>query len=959
MQQFSAQSYLRSQNLEYIEEMLERYLVDPLSVDESWQYFFDGLALGGETPSAPIAATSTSAPATQAAASTSATEQILREIKVLKLIEAYRTLGHLTARTNPLVSSSNGATPAAAVDPRLTLAYYGLTNHDLKSSFQALREIRSPKLNQNSTLEAALQVLQETYGNTTSVEVGHIQDEAVRDWVLTAVEGGSTSQPLNAEQQKRILTKLTEAECFERYLHTRFVAQKRFSIEGGDALVPMLVELVHAGAKSGLQDLVLGMAHRGRLNVLTNVFQKPYQSMLVEFEGTYKLDTSMGESDVKYHMGYSADMATAHGNVHLSLGFNPSHLEFINPVALGVARAKLRKHALVAQADANKAVLDYSKVFSKVVSVQVHGDAAFAGQGVVYETLQMSGLKAYQVGGSIHVIVNNQVGFTTSPRDSRTTRYSSDLARILEAPIIRVNGDDAEACVRAMLFAVEFRNKFNRDILIDLLCYRKYGHNEGDEPSFTQPVMYRQIKDHKSPREIYATHLTAQKVLAAGDTQKLVDDVNAQLTTAHQAAKAAKDVSLAVSAFEGAWKGLRRATDVDFESSVPTAVSVEALKEYGAKLTHIPSTLKPHPKLQRLIETRRAQIEQGQGLEWGTAEGLAFASLVAEGVAVRITGQDVERGTFSHRHSVWYDVETNQPYTPLHAIHPAQSQYEGFNSHLSETAVLGYEFGYSVAEPRVLSIWEAQFGDFGNGAQVIIDQFIASSETKWSRMSGLVLLLPHGYEGQGPEHSSARLERYLQLCARNNMQVVNLSTPAQIFHALRRQVKRDFRKPLIVMSPKSVLRHPMAISTLEELSDGRFLEIIDDTLTAPQRKKIKKLILCTGKVYYDLLAAKNEAKAEHVALVRVEQLYPLATKQLIAVLNQYTAVKEICWVQEEPKNMGAWMFMRDPLEAVMAESKLASAKLSYVGRPASASPAVGSIKVHNKEQSSIVEEALK
>ncbi|MEW6055553.1 MAG: 2-oxoglutarate dehydrogenase E1 component [Bdellovibrionota bacterium] len=945
-------NYLKAENADYIEELFLRYLEDPDSVDESWKYFFEGMELNsagenvggaassqangnGHHPSAAVK--ESSAPTIAYVAPQSAptvvqlSSAVNSEAKVGELIQTYRELGILLADINPLEKPKGS-------HPLLELSAFELNENDLDRKFTAARLIGLPG---PATLREILNHLRETYCGTIGVEYTHIQDPLPREWLQKIMETTKNKAQLNRETKQRILQKLTEAEAFERFLHTRYVAQKRFSVEGGDALIPMLDCLIDEAGAHGATDVVMGMAHRGRLNVLSNVFGKKYEYIFSEFEGNYLSDTTAGEGDVKYHMGYSADYKTLRGHtLHLSLASNPSHLEFVNPVVEGVARAKQRlKGPTLKEAQ------------SCVVPVVIHGDAAFAGQGIVYETIQLSLLHGYSTGGTVHIVVNNQVGFTTLPRDSRSTTYATDLAKMLETPIFHVNGDDAEAVYYVTQLATQFRQKFHRDVVIDLLCYRKYGHNEGDEPSFTQPVMYKKIKDHPSPREVYAKALTTQSGFSANEIESTLNTVNEKLSAAHAIAKSSKEPPF-VSVFEGAWKGLRRATDEDFQKTADTKVDATVLKAIGKKLAEVPSGFQVHPKLIRQLESRAKLVEVGTALDWGTAEALAFGSLVWEGTHVRVSGQDAERGTFSHRHSVVYHYETNEPYVPLNHVKEGQAEYLVINSALSEAGVLGFEFGHAIADPRSLTIWEAQFGDFANGAQVIIDQFISSSESKWQRMSGLVMLLPHGYEGQGPEHSSAKLERFLQLCARNNMQVCNLTTPAQIFHALRRQVRREFRKPLVVMSPKSLLRHPMAVSPLEELSGGSFQEVIPDL---SQPKKPRKLVFCTGKVYYDLVAERTARKINDIAVVRIEQLYPWPAHKVEAVLKEYSSTREIVWLQEEPRNMGAWNFIRDWLPPMLASKQ----NLSYVGRGPAAAPAVGSAKIHEKEQKNIIDEALR
>jgi 2-oxoglutarate dehydrogenase E1 component len=949
-------SYLKSTNADYIDEMLSAYIKDPESVDPSWRYFFEGMELGTDvaTESGPAprqqpngsagpvtpAYSGTPAGATSAGApvSTSASGvDLSSEAKVAELIMAYRELGRLVADLDPL-------TPPQSSHPMLELSRFQLSAADLQKTFTAGKLIGMGP----AKLSDIITRLRETYSGYIGVEFTHIQNPTEREWLQTRMEASRNREQLDVETRKHILTRLSQAEGFERFLHTRYVAQKRFSVEGGESVIPALDAIIEYGAERGAQEFVLGMAHRGRLNVLTHIFGKKPEYIFTEFEGTYKTDLSLGEGDVKYHMGYSADFKTRQGkNVHLSLANNPSHLEFVNPVIEGMARAKQTYLG--------------DRAHAQVIPIQIHGDAAFAGQGVCFETLGLSQLAGYTTGGTVHIVINNQVGFTTSPKDSRSTTYSTDLAKMLETPIFHVNGDAPEAVWFTAKLAIEYRQKFQKDVFIDLICYRKHGHNEGDEPTFTQPLLYKKIKAHASTREIYAKRLESEAALPPGTGQTIVDDITAKFMAA-QAITKAEAPHPPVSVFSGRWKGLKRPTEEDIFKPVKTAVDEKRLRELGTKLNTIPPSFNLHPKLGRFFEARAKALQEGKGIDWGNGEALAYASLVAEGHAVRLSGQDAERGTFTHRHSVLNDSETGESYTPLNHVQGGQAPFEVYNSHLSETGVMGFEYGYSLADPNALTIWEAQFGDFANGAQVIIDQFIATSESKWQRMSGLTLLLPHGYEGQGPEHSSARLERFLQLCGRNNMSVCNFTTPAQLFHALRRQVKREFRKPLIIMSPKSMLRHPMAISNLSDFSNGTFQEAIDDIelTTEAARANVKKVILCTGKVYYDLLAERTAKKKTDTALVRVEQLYPWPAATLKKILGQFKNSKQILWVQEEPRNMGAWTHVFNTWSGGYDTfgTQVGNKPVIYVGRDIASSPAVGSPKMHEKEQKAILEKAF-
>jgi 2-oxoglutarate dehydrogenase E1 component len=827
----------------------------------------------------------------------------------------------------------------------LDLARFGLTANDLEKSFNAGKLLGLG----TAKLKDIIGVLRQTYCSTIGVEFIHIQNAGERDWIQSRMETCRNQANLDAETKKHIFKRLSEAETFERFLHTRYVAQKRFSVEGGESVIPLIDCLLETGAELGAMEFVMGMAHRGRLNVLTNVFGKKPEYIFTEFEGNYPGDYSQGEGDVKYHKGYSADLTTRTGRpVHFSLANNPSHLEFVAAVVEGVARAKQQKRG-----DAERA---------QVVPIVIHGDAALAGQGVNYEILNLSELEGYATGGTLHIVINNQVGFTTGVKDARSTRFSTDLAMMLETPIFHVNGDDPEAVWHVARLAAEYRQKFKKDVFIDLICYRKHGHNEGDEPSFTQPVMYAKIKQHASTRELYAKRLAQDGVQGEADSQAVVDAIMAKLTEAQTKTRAEKPLPY-VSVFAGPeWKKFRQPTEEDLFKPVNTAVSADTLREIAKTLNTPPADFKLHPKLGRFLEGRLKAVTEGKGLDWGNAEALAYGSLVVEGHPVRLSGQDAERGTFTHRHSVLNDFETGRAVCLLNHLKPGQAPFMVHNSHLSEMGVLGFEHGYALAAPNTLVIWEAQFGDFANGAQVIIDQFIATSESKWQRMHGEVLLLPHGYEGQGPEHSSARLERFLQLSGRHNMIVANLTTPAQIFHALRRQMKWDFRKPMVVMSPKSLLRLPAAVSTLEDLSNGSFQEVIDDVSLPPDATSIdsvKRVLLSTGKVHYDLLNKRTELSRSDVALVRLEQVYPFPAGRLAQIMNRYPNA-EIVWVQEEPRNMGAWTFVHGMWSGGLSDfgTQVGNRSIRYVGREIGSSPAVGSTKLHDIQLKAFLEAAF-
>ncbi len=929
-------SYLKSSNADYIDQVFQRYLENPDSVDESWRYFFEGIEFGYEI-APPVQEPLENGQETSAAVSAGASTDGAAELRVAELILAYRERGHLLAKTNPLKD------PPSSL-PELELTRYGLSAADLQRTFSAGRLVGLG----SAKLADILSVLQQTYCGSIGTEIMHIQNVEARTWLLQRLEGTRNRDKLDSETQKHILKRLTEVEVFERFLHTRYVAAKRFSVEGGDAVMPALDSMIEHGANHGVEEFVIGMAHRGRLNVLHNLFGKKAEAMFTEFEANYKVDYSHGEGDVKYHKGYSTDLTLRTGKrVHLSLGNNPSHLEFINPVIEGMARAK---QAMRGDEDR-----------SKVVPILIHGDAAFAGQGVCYETLNLSQLHGYRTGGTMHVVINNQVGFTTSPEEGRSTTYCTDLAKMLDSPILHVNGDDAEAVTWASRVLLEFRQKFKADAFLDIVCYRKYGHNEGDEPSFTQPLLYKKIKTHPSPREVYAAKLVAGQVVTETEAQEIIDRLTAIYMAAQASAKAEAQYEHA-STYQSAWKGYRDPKPEDHFLPVSTTVEEARLKDIAEKINTIPKEFHLHPKLQRFFDERLKVVREGTSIDWGTGEALAYASLVAEGHPVRLSGQDAGRGTFTHRQSLLSDFESGERFAPINAVSDGKARYEAWNSHLSETGVMAFEYGYSITDPRALVLWEAQFGDFANGAQVMIDQFIATGESKWQRSNGLVLLLPHGYEGQGPEHSSARLERFLQLSGKFNQIVANYTTPANFFHALRRQVKRDFRRPLVIMTPKSLLRHKDAVSTLADFTQIGYQECIDDPRMqdAATAQKVKRVLLCSGKVYYDLSAERETRKREDIALVRVEQLYPWPGQRLAQILNRYAGAKDLVWVQEEPRNMGAWSFVFNIWMGgfELFQNQVQGRGIRYVGREVCSSPAVGSIKLHQLEQKALLDQAF-
>jgi 2-oxoglutarate dehydrogenase E1 component len=885
-------------NPEYVDALYREYLRDPAAVDERWALVFAGFDLALR-------------------------DGVRGGGSIAELVHTYRELGHLVADLDPL-----GGSPRE--HPLLRLTELGFTERDLDRAV----DWTPFKGGERGTLRELIEALRETYGGTLGVEYLPVADKARREWLQERMEPRRNRPELSAEDRRAVLERLVTAEAFEQFLQARYPGQKRFSLEGGEALVPLLDALVEETARLEVAEIVLGMPHRGRLNVLAHVLDKPYEMIFAEFEGTSLPDDVLGEGDVKYHLGYSHDWRTRGGReVHLSLSSNPSHLESVNPVVEGIVRAK-------------QAYRD-DGARRRVASVLLHGDAAFMGQGIVYETLALSPLPGFTTGGTIHVIVNNQIGFTTSPEEYLFTRYPSDPAQALRAPIFHVNADDPEAAVQAARLAAGYRQTFGGDVFIDFVCYRRHGHNEQDDPTLTQPVMYEQIRNHPSVVERYT-----KRLVEAG----VVDE--AQLAEIRKARRAALESALAtarremprqqVFAFGGVWRGLGWAGD---DWSADTRVPAERLRAIGDALSRLPEQFTPNPRVQKLLEDRQARVAKGEALDWGTAETLAYGSLLLEGTPVRVSGQDTVRGTFGHRHAAIFDAKDGRPWIPLNHIEEGQALLEPVNSPLSEEAVLGFEYGMSSGDPRRLTVWEAQFGDFVNSAQVIIDQFIVSGESKWQRMSGLVLLLPHGYEGQGSEHSSARLERFLQLCGDRNIQVIVPTTPAQMFHALRRQIHRGFRKPLVVMSPKSLLRHPQAVSPLHELTDGAFRLTLDDP-QAPAAAR--RLVICAGKIFYALDAARHQKQRGDVALVRIEQLYPFPTDDVRALLERHASAREVCWVQEEPANQGAWWFVRPLLSPLLRPD----VRFSYIGRVEAAGVATGSHQIHQAEEQAILEQAL-
>src|SRR5271166_506514 len=859
----------------------------------------------------------------------------IASVRALMLIRSYRVRGHLEARLDPL------GLQIPAPHPELDPKSYGFTEADLDKPIFIDHVLGR----ETATLREILQILRATYCGPIGVEFMHIQDPDQKSWIQRRIEGAPWHSALSADEKRTVLRHLTEAEGFEAFCQKRYVTTKRFGLEGGEVTIPALHAMIEVVAADGVVEIAIGMPHRGRLNTLVNIVKKPLVALFSEFGGeSFKPDDVQGSGDVKYHLGTSTDVEIAGHSVHLSLQPNPSHLEAVDPVVIGKVRAR--------QDSAGD-----TQRRSSVMALLMHGDAAFAGQGLVYETLAMSQLIGYRTGGTVHLIVNNQIGFTTVPAHAYSGLYCTDVAKSIQAPILHVNGDDPEAVIFCARMAAEFRMKFASDIILDIVCYRRHGHNETDEPAFTQPLMYKAINRMKTTRTLYAERLAAEGTVSAEDAKAMFEAFTKTLDEANAAAKAYRPNK--ADWLEGHWAGFTPVDQKDAElTEESTEVATATLKRIGGVLSHVPAGFNVNPKIARQLEAKAQAIESGQGIDWATGEALAFGSLLLEGSRIRLSGEDTQRGTFSQRHAVLIDQINQNEYTPLNNIAADQAMIEIFNSLLSEAGVLGFEYGYSVADPRTLVLWEAQFGDFANGAQVIIDQFLASGETKWLRMSGPVLLLPHGYEGQGPEHSSARIERYLQLCAETNMQVCNITTPANYFHALRRQLRRNFRKPLVIMTPKSLLRHKLAVSKLAEMTeDTGFLRVIPeiDEITPPEA--VKRVVLCTGKVYYDLLTARREAKIDDTAIVRVEQLYPYPERTISNLLQPYVNA-EVVWCQEEPENMGAWQFIDRHIEGSLAHIEIRAKRPHYVGRKSAASPATGLARTHALEQVALVSEAL-
>jgi len=907
-------SYISNADVNVIDDLYQKYKANPDAIDISWQRFFEGFEFSKES-FGENGTTTTSAPATGIS---------LKELGVRNLIHAYRTRGHLISDTNPV-------RPRRKHNVKLDLTDFGLTNQDLDVEYEY--EVGHSIGLGRAKLRNIFETLKKVYLGPIGFEYMHIRNHEVIEWFKEKAEHNFFSFNPEIDEKRRVLTKLNEAVVFENFLHTKYIGQKRFSLEGGENAIPALDKIIRTAIGDGVEEVIIGMAHRGRLNVLANIMQKTYEEIFSEFEGTAVPDMTMGYGDVKYHLGYSSKIKNAEGKeIYLKLAPNPSHLEAVDPIVLGYTRAQIDD--------------EYKGDLRKAIPILIHGDAAVAGQGIVYEITQMANLPGYTTGGTIHFVINNQMGFTTDYDDARSSIYCTDIGKIVDAPILHVNGDDAEAVNFCSELAVEYRQKFGMDIYIDLLCYRRHGHNESDEPKFTQPKLYNVIAKHPNPREVYSKSLVERGDTDAELAKRMDKEFRGLLQDRLNLVKQ-KPFPYLSQKMEEEWQQLSPSVPKDFDKSPVTAISEEMLNKIGKALTTLPEGFKPIKQIERLIKERKTNFFEKKQLSWADAELLSYGSLLLERKIVRMSGQDVKRGTFSHRHSMVFDAETNYPYCFLCNIEKGQEEFKIYNSLLSEFGVLGFEYGYAMASPNALVIWEAQFGDFTNGAQVIIDQFITSAGTKWQRMNGIVMLLPHGYEGQGPEHSSARPERFLELAADYNIIVANITTPANFFHLIRRQLTWNFRKPCIVMSPKSLLRHPEVISPISDFTKGGFKEIIDDSYAYP--KRVKKLLFCSGKVYFDLLHEQQKSKRKDVAIIRVEQLFPFPEKQIAAIRKKYGEDSKVLWVQEEPENMGAWTYILRKYRKAIVEG---------VFRPPSASPATGFSKIHNEEQQEIVNKAF-
>jgi 2-oxoglutarate dehydrogenase E1 component len=923
---------LHGGNADFLDALYEQYLRDPASVDERWRTYFERLAppSAGERPHGPVQAgiaerarLPRGAPVAAAPDGANAAKQAA----VSRLIQIWTNRGHLLAKVDPLGLMQR---PRPRV---LDLDYFGLPETDLDTEF--FTGSRTDAVPRRMKLRDILAQLEHIYAGPIGAEFAHVSDSDERLWLQDQFQSGRLRHRFSPEERRNILWQLTAAEGLERYLHTKYVGQKRFSLEGADAFIPLLDDLIQSCGSAAIEEVVIGMAHRGRLNVLVNLLGKAPSALFSEFEGVYDLSHLKGSGDVKYHKGFSADLRTPSGNVHTVLAFNPSHLEVVDPVVEGSVRARQERRG--------------DERGDRVLPLLVHGDAAFAGQGVVMETLQLAQARGFYTGGTVHIVINNQVGFTTSdPRDARSTIYCSDVAKMLEAPIFHVNADDPEAVVFVARLALLYRMRFHKDVVIDLVCYRRHGHNEADEPAATQPVMYRVIRQHPTARKIYADQLVSEGVLSESEVAAMLERYRNGLDEGRPQARAS--LGMIGNKYTVDWSTYGQ---VDWTERVQSGVELQRLRSLGERITSYPAEFTLHPRVAQVIVNRKKMLAGEHPLDWGCAESLAYASLIEDGFSFRISGQDSGRGTFFHRHAVLHDQATDNIYIPLQHVAEHQPRVQVIDSVLSEEAVVGFEYGYSTTEPNCLVIWEGQYGDFANGAQVIIDQFISSGEAKWERFCGLGLFLPHGYEGAGPEHSSARLERFLQLCAESNMQVCVPSTPAQMFHMLRRQMLQPFRKPLIVMTPKSLLRHELSVSPLEELTRGSFARVIDETDDlAPQQ--VRRIVFCSGRVYFDLLKARRKDGIRDVALVRIEQLYPFPSEEYEAAVNRYPNARDIVWCQEEPQNQGAWYQIRHRLQEVIGGRR----QVLYAGRAPAAAPATGIPKIHEAEQQALINAAL-
>ena len=907
-------SFLNTAHIELIDSMYQQYLQSPDSIEPSWKSFFQGFDFALENYGESVQEVPQ---VVQTAINTGAVpEDILTEFKVINLIEAYRTRGHLFTKTNPVRKRRE-------YSPTLDIENFGLTKADLGKKFDCATQVGMPA---PATLEEIIKRLEQIYCDSIGVEYIHIKNVEEKNFIRKWISENENHPILSLEEKRQILHKLNQAIAFERFLHTKFVGQKRFSLEGGESLIPAVDQLISYSSQHGVDEVVLGMAHRGRLNVLSNIFQKSYKEIFSEFEGK-EFDEDVFSGDVKYHLGASKRVTTASGEeVRINLVPNPSHLETVGALVQGICRAKIDQ---------------YKGDYTKVLPIVIHGDAAIAGQGIVYEIAQMMTLDGYKTGGTVHIVVNNQVGFTTNYLDARSSTYCTDIAKVTDSPVMHINADDVEAVVHAIRFAADYRAKFHKDVYIDLLGYRKYGHNEGDEPRFTQPKLYDIIANHPNPRKIYKQKLLQEGIVSDEIIAEMEQEFKLLLDENFEAAKEIERNQMTIF-MEEDWRDFSKSAVGKTLEKVDTKFDLAELKELAQKLFELPSDKKFINKIIRLFQQRLKMVQETNELDWALGELLAYASLLKEGYNVRISGEDVERGTFSHRHAVLKTEDTEEEYIYLKNV--SDSRFDIYNSHLSEYGVLGFDYGYALASPKTLTIWEAQFGDFANGAQIIIDQYLVAAEEKWKIQNGLVMLLPHGMEGQGAEHSSARLERFLTLCANENIFVANCTTPANYFHLLRRQMKLPFRKPLVVMTPKSLLRHPKVVSGIEEMANGEFQTLIDDTLI--NAEKVERIALCSGKIYYELLAKREELNEERVALVRLEQLYPLDKETLTAIINRYAHNKEIVWVQEEPENMGAWAYIL---------RNLRNTGIQVIAPVSSGTPAPGTHKGFDKNQKQVIQ----